>query len=983
MQVAAAISVLLALTTSERSPVPGDRPSLGTVADIRRLSPSESGRGHPVRLQATVTFHHPTYGWLFVHDGKEGIFVVPPEGLNRIASGSVVAIDGKTGLGEFAPVIEADTIAFVKAGALPAARRLTYADLAGGRADSQWVEVEAVVRGIAGPLDPEPGRIDLRIGAGKATAHFAAGTPTEFPALVGATVRLRAACGSTFNNRRQWDGVVLYIPSIEEVTVVRPPPADFSRLPLRSVASLKLFDPDRGVGEPVRLNGTIILRRGDDLLVQDETGGVAVSLRRGHLGEFGDRVEVFGFLARNGAAWVLEDGQTGRIEVSDLRPRDVTPEEAATGQFGDTLVRTEATLVDRFALGMRDLVCLMRSEENASGPAVLFSVLIPDGRLDPVLDDLRPGSRVRVTGACIVPTERHLITSFRVFIPRAAALEVVAQPPWWTRSRILAVAGGLLTLALAAGGWVVTLRRRLRRQTIHIRERLEREADLEARYRELVETASDVVFTLDPAGRITSINDAGRRLTGLGPGDHFIAEAADAPLDLTDCESPVIREARLTGPDGPIYLEVNVRPIVHDEAIVGVQAIARDLTHRRRLEAGLRHASKMEAIGRLAGGVAHDFNNLLTVINGNAEVLRTRLPNAEADLAEEIVLAGGQAAALTRQLLAFSRKGVVAPKVLCPNDVIQRLHPVLNRLVGERIDLVTVLDADVGNVKVDPGLMDQAILNLVVNGRDAMPAGGRLTIRTRAWIGHVRVEVSDTGHGIDEETLGRMFEPFFTTKPVGEGTGLGLATVKSIVEHAGGHISVRSRAGEGTTFLLDLPLCDDFSATVDSAPTSTPVAENREVILLVEDEPAVQLLERRVLESGKYEVLVASSGEEALALLDEHAGRIDLLVTDVVMPGMSGRELAEVAAKRQPGLPALFLSGYTPDEVLRQGIEAAAAHFLQKPFSPGSLLTKVREVLSRPMGRTSDGDSLDGPEETVAHSVCPTPPALPRPPAST
>jgi signal transduction histidine kinase/CheY-like chemotaxis protein len=982
MQIVAAIAVLLALAASERSPVPGVRPALSTVADIRRLSPSEADKGHAVRLRATVTFHHPTYGWAFVHDGRESIFVVPPEGLPRFAPGSIVAINGKTGAGLFAPVIEAESVALVKAGALPPARRSTYADLAGGRADSQWVEVEAVVRGVAGPLDREPGRIDLRIGAGKATAHFADGLPAEFAGLTGGTVRIRAACGSAFNDRRQWDGLVLYIPSSEEVAIVRRPPTDFHQLPLRTVTSLNLFDPDRGVGEPVRLIGTIILRRGDDLLVQDETGGVAVSLRRGHAGKVGDRVEVFGFLVRNGVEWAVEDGQTGRIEAGDLLPRDVTPREAATGRYGNTLVRIEATLLDRFALGTRDLVCLLRSEESEFGPSVLFSVLVPNGRIDPILDDLQPGSRVRATGACILPTERHLVTAFRVFVSRPDAVEVVARPSWWTRSKILAVAGGLLTLALAAGGWVVTLRRRLRRQTLQIRERLEREADLEARYRELVETASDVVFTLDLAGRVTAINEAGRRLTGLGPGDRFLAEAADAPLDLTLCESPVIWEARLTGPDGPTLLELNVRPIVHDEGIVGVQAIARDLTHRRRLEAGLRHASKMEAIGRLAGGVAHDFNNLLTVINGNAEVLRSRLP-AEAELVDEIVLAGGQAAALTRQLLAFSRKGVVTPKVLNPNDVIRRLHPVLNRLVGEQIDLATVLDEDVGNVKVDPGLMDQAILNLVVNGRDAMPGGGRLTIRTRAWIGHVRLEVSDSGHGMDEETLGRLFEPFFTTKPVGEGTGLGLATVKSIVEQAGGHIAVRSRPGEGTTFLLDLPLCDDYSAVADPSPAATPVAENREVILLVEDEPAVQLLERRVLEGGKYQVLVASSGEEALVVLDEYAGRIDLLVTDVVMPGMSGRELAEVTATRRPGLPALFLSGYTPDEVLRQGVEAATAHFLQKPFSPGSLLAKVREVLSPPMGRTSDGASTDGPEETVAHSACPTPPASPRPPAST
>ena len=345
---------------------------------------------------------------------------------------------------------------------------------------------------------------------------------------------------------------------------------------------------------------------------------------------------------------------------------------------------------------------------------------------------------------------------------------------------------------------MVTLRRRLRRQTVQIRERLEREADLEARYRELVETASDVVFTLDTAGRVTSMNEAGRRLTGLTPGDGFVAEAAGEPLDLTACEGPVTREARMIGPDGPILLEVNARPIVHEEGTVGTQAIARDLTHRRRLEAGLRHASKMEAIGRLAGGVAHDFNNLLTVINGNCRGAAGGCPGTWPNSWTRSSWPAGRRPPSPGNCWRSAGRASLPRRYSARTTSSVELHPVLTRLVGERIEVTTVLDEDVGHVKVDPGLLEQAILNLVVNGRDAMPEGGRVTLRTRAWIGHIRIEVSDTGHGMDEETLTRMFEPFFTTKADGEGTGLGLATVKSIVEQAGGHIAVRSRPGHGT-----------------------------------------------------------------------------------------------------------------------------------------------------------------------------------------
>jgi PAS domain S-box-containing protein len=496
--------------------------------------------------------------------------------------------------------------------------------------------------------------------------------------------------------------------------------------------------------------------------------------------------------------------------------------------------------------------------------------------------------------------------------------------------------------------WVATLRQRVKWQTEQIRGRLEREAHLEAQYRELFESASDAVFTLDGTGVVTAMNLAGRKRTGLAVGDSLLD--AVSPGSLADAraivgsQSEITKEIGLITPDGVVLLEVSARPRLHAGSSLGVQAIARDLTQRRQLEAELRQAQKMEAIGRLAGGVAHDFNNLLTVINGNAEVLRDRLSAEDDGLAEEIVRAGERAAALTRQLLAFSRKQVLAPKVLCPNATLESLRKMLARLVGERVEVVTDLDATVGFVKIDPGQLEQALLNLAVNARDAMPHGGRLTLRTRARPDHVRIEVGDTGVGMDVGVRNRVFEPFFTTKPAGEGTGLGLATVKSIVEQAGGTVAVVSEPRRGTTFVIDLPKSADAPGLA-SPVAPTPPPANREVILLVEDEPAVQLLERRVLEMGRYEVLVASNGAEALAILDRHVGPIDLLVTDVVMPGMTGRELAEAVARRRPGLRALFLSGYTPDEVLRQGVRAEEAHFLQKPFTPSSLLGKVREVL--------------------------------------
>ena len=926
-------------------------PVVRTVSELRRMPLDEVNRGYPVSLRATVTFHDPVVGNLFVHDGTEGIYVHQPANLDRQPAGRVVRLEGFSDPGDFAPMVRAVRVTPIRDGTLPPARRYGYDELVGGRADSQWIEVDGVVRGSGRDPWGNPSLM-IRFGSCTVPSVIAGTDPAALSGLFGATVRVRASLGSTFNDRRQWSGLVLYVPEPAAIEVRIPAPVRLDDVPARTVESLSYFDPGRGPGGPVKLAGMVIARRGSTAVFQDETGGIAADLQPGQPGEVGQRVEVRGFLVRRGGFWAIEDGLS-RVDGPGIlpAPRDATAGQVAAGGYAATLIRVEAVLVDQFPAGEVDQVFLLRSVVPEGVNYLFFPAILPRAELTPELADVRPGTRLRVTGACTVPNERLLISSFRILPRGAADFEVIDQPSWWTPRKALVVAGGVATLAILSLAWVVTLRRRVQWQTEQIRRRLEREAHLEARYRDLFESASDAVFALDAAGTVKAMNRAGKELTGLSEGAAFLA--AVAPGSLADAKAllgsraPVTREIALNTPGGVVLLEVSARPTLDGGSSTGVQAIARDLTDRRRLEAELRQAQKMEAIGRLAGGIAHDFNNLLTVINGNADVLRTQVAEANVGLADEIVRAGEQAATLTRQLLAFSRKGVIAPRVLCPNTIVEGVRRMLARLVGERVRLVTEFDPTAGCVRIDPGQLEQALLNLAVNARDAMPHGGTLTIRTWAGSDHVRIEVADTGAGMDAPTRARAFEPFFTTKPAGEGTGLGLATVKGIVEQAGGTVTVASEPGRGSTFTIDLPLSADARAPESSTKPPPPPA-NREVILLVEDEPAVQLLERRVLEMGRYEVLVASSGEEALNLLDGHEGRIDLLVTDVVMPGMTGRELAEAVAHRRPGLRALFLSGYAPDEVLRQGVRAEEAHFLQKPFTPSSLLGKVREILSRP-----------------------------------
>ena len=385
-------------------------------------------------------------------------------------------------------------------------------------------------------------------------------------------------------------------------------------------------------------------------------------------------------------------------------------------------------------------------------------------------------------------------------------------------------------------------------------------------------------------------------------------------------------------------------------------------TTRVQLEAQFRQAQKMESVGQLASGIAHDFNNLLTVINGMSDLVLEQVSSDDpvpADV-QEIHRAGERAAALTRQLLAFSRQQILEPRVLSLNTVVAGMESLLRRLLGEDIDLVVGPTRDLRHVKADPGQVEQVISNLAVNARDAMPHGGRLTIETQnveideddarqhgvaVPLGpYVMLSVADSGVGMDEATRARIFEPFFTTKGPGKGTGLGLSTVYGIVQQSHGFIRVDSEVGQGTSFKIYLPQVTEAGGTDRLEPTVVS-SSGTETILLVEDNAGLRKLATRLLEPAGYTVLGAATGEEALRLLEGHEKNVHLLLSDVVMPGMSGRQLAEQLAQTRPGMKVLYMSGYTGDTIVRHGVLEAQVSFLNKPFTAAALLRKIREVL--------------------------------------
>ena len=499
--------------------------------------------------------------------------------------------------------------------------------------------------------------------------------------------------------------------------------------------------------------------------------------------------------------------------------------------------------------------------------------------------------------------------------------------------------------------------------------------DAHANLQGVIESSPLAIYALDRAGNVLSWNPASETLYGWRA-----SEVLDGPLPTLpqegDAGDRAVRERVLRGEavkgaevthrrknGSPVTISLSVAPLYGaDRQVAGMLAIAADLTEMRRLEVQYRQSQKLEAIGRLAGGIAHDFNNILTAILSTSELLLAEVVPASRvhNDVDEIRKAAQRAAGLTRQLLVFSRQQVLEPRVVDVNALVVEAQQLLRRLIGEDIELRTALAPSLEAVRADPSQLEQVILNLVMNARDAMPRGGVITIETSnveldggyadrhvpARPGpYVLLAVSDTGIGMDAATQARLFEPFFTTKQPGEGTGLGLATVYGIVKQSSGYIWAYSEPHHGTTFKIYFPRVGRAPEPV--AAPDVPVATMRgsEVILVVEDQDEVRRLTRRMLEARGYAVLAAASGPDALQVAERHKGQIDLLVTDVVMPGMHGHELALLLEPTRPEMKVLYVSGYPDASIVHQGLLKPGLAFLQKPFGPDGLARKVREVL--------------------------------------
>ena len=517
-----------------------------------------------------------------------------------------------------------------------------------------------------------------------------------------------------------------------------------------------------------------------------------------------------------------------------------------------------------------------------------------------------------------------------------------------------------------------------------VEERTKALRESERRFRDMLQNLKLLAVILDSHGNVTFGNDHLLQLTGWSPaevlGQDFFGRFVE-PERRTEARTEFLEKIRqgrlLVHDESEILTRHDERRLVSwthtllrdaSGRVIGTASIGIDTTEEKRMEERLRQSQKLEAVGRLAGGVAHDFNNLLTIILGYSDLaLLSARDGSVREHVGEVKKASERAAALTKQLLAFSRRQVLQPSVLDLRTVVADTDKMLRRLIGEDIDLVSVSQPELGRVKADRGQIEQVLMNLVVNARDAMPDGGRLTIETEnveidedyargrgmSAGPYIRLCVTDSGHGMDAATQARIFEPFFTTKKEGKGTGLGLATVYGIVKQSGGHIWVYSEPGRGTTFKIYLPRVFEEHETVRSSPSLPDDLRGTETIVVVEDDDALRRMAVEALQLFGFRVLQAASAEDAMTLLDK-SGRVDLMLTDIVMPHMSGRELARQLGPRRPDMKVVFMSGYAEQAAVRHGLIDANQPFISKPFTPEALVRKLRAILDANPGTSAE-----------------------------
>ncbi len=950
---------------------------LQTVAAIRALAPTEPIKGYPVSLRGVATGTSLVGPFFFMQDSTGGIYVRGlPAGMAPVP-GDRVELQGHTVEGNFLTDVVIERLRIAGHGPMPEPAKANLIDVLDGRHRAEWVAVEGYVQSVG----PGPGAlpalslagVSVELLAGSAHIPVRLAYPAAAPLpvnLVAARVRLRGVCASRYNQRQQFLGIRLDVPGPEFVTVLDParaiPP------PVRPVAWLLRGLSGAAPDTPVRVRGVVTLPPVSDFggfYLQDDTGGVFVRSIPDAPLETGDEAEATGFAELGGVLPVME--ATGYRKVSrtkEIAPEAVLPEEAMRGDYDSQLIRIRGTLTNHVSGPRHEVFTLSQGD-------VVFLASLDGVTAPPAGDAFRTGSLLEFTGVCAVEADRDgFPVSFRILLRSPRDVVVVQQAPWWNRDRALIALGFAAFAALAVFAWVLLLRKRVREQTADIA--LEKE-----RYRSLVDHAPDIVFGSDIEGNLEFVNPAAERLLGytqdelVGRNMRDLLPAAQRQAALEawwrlisgEAAGPRICEIEVKS-GGTIAVEINAGVVRKGLRPVAIHGILRDVTERLRLEEQLRQSQKMEAIGRLAGGVAHDFNNLLTVIMGNAMMLQENMRVhglGEFDEMEAVIQASETAADLTRQLLSYSGKAQVLVEPIDLSECIGGLGTLLRAAVPKSVEVRLELAPDLPAVESDRGQMKQIVSNLVLNAAEAIGGGVRgvvrVTTRLRRLTGYdvtdsitgasmpagdyVAIEVADTGCGMDAATASRIFDPFFSTKFTGR--GLGLPAVAGTVKAHRGGIELETAPGSGSRFCVLLPASALRPIRVAPAAGRLPGSGT---VLVVDDEDPVRGLAIKALSKIGYGVLSASNGSEAIRVFEEFADRIDAVLLDMSMPVLGGKQTLAAIRARRPSVPTVLMSGYTEEQTLGDFVRGPQLAFLHKPFTIAELAEAVRSVMHAPAG---------------------------------
>jgi PAS domain S-box-containing protein len=955
-------------------------PALTKISEIRKLDAKEAARGYPVKVKGIITYHNPQLSMTFIQNGPDAIYLQSLDTMLSLEEGMEYEVEGYTAPGDFAPIIVKPKYRALGKAPLPPAVSVNLDQLASGRYDCARVQAQGIIRSIR----QVGNRWCLGLfDNGKEIQVWTPNLPeSNVLSLQDAKVLARGICSIQISSLGTISGFRINVSSMNELNVLEPAKFDPFSAPLRSIRDV-FRNTDQSIsGHRIRIQGIVLHQQpGKALYLRDDTGSIAIPINHLEPVNANDLVIISGYPVSGAPAATLENTLIKRLSTKPPPPaRMLNDVHAIYNTFQGDLVRIQARLVDQWQ-GAEAQFYLLQDINKSS---TVFEAYLEKSTEPSVIASLRNGSELELTGIYLLQTKSDQKFGFQLLLRTPEDIRIVKNAPWWTLQHIYLALAILVLLSLFTFTWVVMLRKRVHRQTTTIQQRLEAEAALEKKYRDLFEKSNDIVFACDSDGRLKSINPAGERLLGysnqesvgidlkqmMSPSSIITISGWIEKKQKGNESSPV--ECELTVKDGrKIQVEVNGELIQAEERIIGAQGIARDITERKNAEEALRlseeklrQGQKLEAIGKLAGGIAHDFNNILSAIMGYAELSMEEMqPDDPINTnMEQIVKAAHRARDLVQQILAFSRKLERERRPIRLQTVIEEGLKLLKATLPATIQMLIKIDAACGPVMADQTQMHQILLNLATNAAHAMNFTGgsmhieleQIELKTKLPSAlpelpqgtYARLTVSDTGPGIDPDIQKRIFEPYFTTKSVGEGSGLGLAVVHGIVQSHGGGIVLISAPGHGTCFQVYLPCCSESGVEIQTTPSASVKVQGKGRILIVDDEETIVQLGQKSLERLGYQVTCETHSVKALESFTKNPMQFDVVVTDQTMPNLTGTSLATALWKIRPNLPIIISTGYSEQLTQEKAVTLGFQALLSKPYSATELAQAIQQSLS-------------------------------------